>query len=85
MSPIVTRSLVAAALAGAAFATAGTASATPTCVGTQNQGVICNDRRVVYSDCVYVGSPPCTPVSVSGPVCIYGGGPNWYLHPILCS
>lgn len=76
--------LVTAAAVGAALL--GAAPASAACVGTQNIGVVCstvNVRGTLYEDCVYVGSPPCTPVSVPGPDgCITGGGPAWYMESI---
>ena len=64
------RAAVGALLAGTAVTGAGTASAA--CVGTQQTATACTANRVVYSDCVYTGSGTCTPVSVVGPVCVYG-------------
>ena len=74
--------LVAAVALAGAFSTAAPASAA--CYGTQNVGVVCstvNVKGTLYEDCVYVGSPPCTPVEIHGRPqgCISGGGPNWEL------
>jgi hypothetical protein len=59
-----------AALVGvaASIGIAGPASAAPVCVGTQQTVGICAsvNRETVYEDCVYVGPPPCIPVSVTG-------------------
>ena len=59
-----------AALVGAAasIAIAGPASAAPVCVGTQQTVGICASatKETVYEDCVYLGPPPCIPVSVTG-------------------
>lgn len=45
-----------------------------TCVGTERLGFVCVDPTggTLYEDCVYVGAPPCIPVTVPGP--IYGCG-----------
>ena len=59
-----------------AFAPAASAADGWTCVGTQRLGYVCVDPTggTLYSDCIFVGPPPCIPVSVPGP--IYGcGGP----------
>jgi hypothetical protein len=70
---MLTRTLaVATFVAGAVAAGAAPASAA-TCVGTSRTVVACVAPPVpVYSDCVYLGSPPCTQVTVTGPLCIYG-------------
>lgn len=61
--------LLAAALAAAAVSMPTAASAAPVCAGTTGTEYVCVDPlgRTLYSDCVYVGSPPCTPVNVPGP------------------
>jgi hypothetical protein len=73
MSRWMTRSLaVATFVAGGVAAGAAPASAY-TCVGTERTVVACvGDPVTVYSDCVYAGRPPCTQVTVTGPLCIYG-------------
>lgn len=79
--------LAVAALAGALFVAA---PASADCYGTQNVGVVCSTVNLggtLYEDCVYLGSGPCTPVSVPGGPqgCITGGGPTWELVPICFS
>lgn len=63
----------------AALASASPASAA-TCVGTQQTAGVCVSvtKTTLYSDCVYLGSPPCIPVSVPGYDVDCGGwiGPN---------
>ena len=51
------------------------AAAAEVCVGTQELLYVCVDPvgRTYYSDCVYVGSPPCVPVNVPGPTLYCGG------------
>jgi hypothetical protein len=55
---------------------AAPASAQPLCVGTQETFVQCVDPTggAPIEDCVYVGKPPCVPVSVPTPhfYCIGG-------------
>lgn len=54
---------------------AGPAAASSLCAGTQALVFVCVDPtgRTYYSDCVYVGPPPCVPVSVPGPTVTCGG------------
>jgi hypothetical protein len=79
------RSLLATALAGGAVAMAAAPASAAPCYGTQNIGVVCVADRTVVDDCVFAGPPPCTPVTVAGPVCVYGGGELWNLWTIGCS
>lgn len=62
--------LVRLALVAGVVAAIGSASpaSAAACVGTQNTAGICVGltREGVYSDCVYVGPPPCIPVYVYG-------------------
>ena len=78
------RILVAAALAAAALST-GSAADAATCVGTAQTAVVCvtvnygalpkvDPNGNNYSDCVYVGAPPCRPVSVDYPSVTPGSG-----------
>jgi hypothetical protein len=62
-------------------ASAVPASAAPVCAGTQNTVVLCVDPTAgtLYSDCVYVGPPPCIPVTVPGPTIQCGGNIGQYL------
>jgi hypothetical protein len=85
MSRMLRRSLLVAALAGGGVAMAAAPASADPCVGTQNIGVVCVGRRTLVNDCVYVGSPPCTPVNLTAPVCVYGGGTTWELWTIGCS
>ena len=58
------------------FAAPASASASiPVCVGTAATVVVCVDTsgRILYSDCIYVGAPPCTYVEVYGPTVTCGG------------
>lgn len=60
-------------LVGGVVATLGfaaPANATTVCVGTQQLAGACVDvtKGTFYEDCVYVGPPPCIPVSVPGVV-----------------
>ena len=76
------RPLAAAALIAGAFL-GGTASAN--CTGTANTAGVCTANRTVYEDCVYLASGTCTPVSVQGPVCVYGWiGPNLQYITSFC-
>lgn len=63
-------------IAGATLAGAPPASANPVCVGTQSTVVQCVDPTggEPIEDCIYVGPPPCIPVSVPTPhvYCIGG-------------
>lgn len=83
MSPSLLRPLLATGLAlGAALAGTGTAHA---CYGTQKTITVCTANVVVYSDCVYLGTGPCKPVSVDGPVCVYGTvGENSQYYTSTC-
>jgi hypothetical protein len=65
------RALVVATVVVGVAVGAAPASA-DTCVGSQNTAVACASNRDVYSDCVYLGSPPCTRVTVVAPICLYG-------------
>ncbi len=58
-------------------ALADAASATVACVGTQATIAVCGSvtptspgvigSTVVFNDCIYLGFPPCTPVTVTSP------------------
>lgn len=63
------RRLLAVALAAAAVSLPAAASAAPVCAGTTGTEYVCVDPvgQPLYSDCVYLGEPPCTPVTVPGP------------------
>lgn len=79
------RTLIAAVVTGIAALSAAPALSA-TCVGTANIGRVCSTVSptggTLYSDCVYLGGGPCTPVTVPGPTgCITGGGPNWAIVP----
>lgn len=80
------RSLLLLAAGLAAVVPAGAASAAPPstwfCAGTASTAVFCVDPigGVLYTDCVYLGSGPCTPVSVPGPLLACGGP---LIDPIL--
>jgi hypothetical protein len=67
------RAVVVATFVGGAVAAAAVPASAATCAGTVNTAVVCASDAVIYSDCVYTGRPTCTPVSVTGPACIYGG------------
>lgn len=68
--------------AASAVAFASPAAATTVCAGTQNTAGVCVDvtKSTLYQDCVYVGPPPCIPVSVPGVAVGCWGwiGPNTY-------
>ena len=51
------------------------ASAQTICAGTQSTIFVCTDPLggTVITDCVYLGPPPCTPVTVPGPTLYCGG------------
>ena len=79
------RILAAAALAATALSLGAGAASAATCVGTAQTAVVCAQvnkgflPRVDldgnnYSDCVYLGAPPCTPVSVDYPSVTPGSG-----------
>jgi hypothetical protein len=71
MSTSLIRGLAATAL-GVSAVLAGTGTASAACYGTQNTVTVCTADAVVYQDCVYTGTGPCKPVSLVGPVCVYG-------------
>jgi hypothetical protein len=71
VSPLMSRALVVATVAGGVAAGAAPASA-DACVGSRKSVVACASNRDVYSDCVYLGTPPCTQVTVVAPICLYG-------------
>jgi hypothetical protein len=54
---------------------AAPASAGPVCAGTTSTAYFCSDPlgRPLWTDCVYVGPPPCIPVTVPGPTLSCGG------------
>lgn len=63
-------------LVAASMVLAGPASAqTTVCAGTAGTVFVCTDPTggTVISDCVYVGPPPCVPVTVPGPTLACGG------------
>lgn len=60
----------------ATVALAPAAGAQELCAGTEDLGYVCVDPtgRTLIDDCVYLGPPPCIPVSVPGPTirpCIF--------------
>jgi hypothetical protein len=67
---------VAGLIAGATLAVTPAASAAPLCVGTQSTFVQCVDPTGgrPIQDCIYVGPPPCIPVSVPTPYVYCLGG-----------
>jgi hypothetical protein len=78
------RPLTLAVAVGAALATAGSANAV-TCAGSEKTAIVCvqvnkgavprvNPTGSSYDDCIYVGAPPCTPVSVPLPTYTPGNG-----------
>ena len=76
-----------AALIGvaASIGIAGPAHAVdPVCVGTQQTAGVCvwATKSTTYQDCVYVGPPPCIPVTVPGYDVGCGGwvGDQWWLQ-----
>lgn len=80
-----TRSLALVLTTGAALAATGGTAGAATCVGTANTAVVCEQTnkgflpRVdpngsSYDDCIYLGGPPCTPVSVPIPTVERGTG-----------
>lgn len=75
-------SLIATALVATAFAGGGAQAAT--CVGSTSTYVVCEDSRVVYSDCVYLASSSCTNVVVKAPLCVYGGNMNSHFQTVWC-
>lgn len=78
------RPLLAIALAGAAFAGGGTASADG-CYGVQSTLVACTANREIHRECVYTGGSTCKWVVVSGPLCVYGTiGSTWYFITAWC-
>ncbi|HEX2057283.1 MAG TPA: hypothetical protein VHI71_02845 [Actinomycetota bacterium] len=62
-------------LAAASLALAPPAAAQTLCAGTQNTAYVCTDPLggTIITDCVYLGPPPCTPVTVPGPTLSCGG------------
>lgn len=65
-----------ALLVGASMAAMPSASAqVPVCAGTDNTIVLCVDPTggTPIGDCVYVGPPPCMPVSIPTPSITCGG------------
>ena len=83
------RTLAAVALAAAALST-GAGAAHAACAGTQATFVFCVTANggalpsvdpfgSSYDDCVYVVTPPCTPVSVPIPTVTPGSGQAVYL------
>lgn len=58
---------------------AGAAPADAACYGTQRTVYTCPRWVAVYSDCIYTGSGPCTPVTFWGTTCfdttVFGGAP----------
>ena len=75
-----------AAVAGivASIGMAGPATANPICVGTQQTAGLCFviTDKPTYEDCVYLGPPPCIPVSVPGKDVDCGGwvGDQWIIE-----
>lgn len=67
--------------AGSLFVAAPAQAAVPVCAGTQRTIILCVDPvgRTLYEDCIYTGSPPCTPVSVPGPTIQCGGDIGMYI------
>lgn len=57
-----------ALLAGVVASIGSASPASAACVGTQQTAGICASltKTTVYSDCVYLGDPPCIPVNVPG-------------------
>lgn len=57
------------------LALAPPASAQTICAGTQRTVFVCTDPLggTVITDCVFVGPPPCIPVTVPGPTLSCGG------------
>ena len=62
-------------VAGSMFLAAPAQAGPLVCAGTASTAVICVDPTggTLYSDCVYLGPPPCTNVTVPGPVTYCGG------------
>lgn len=64
------RSVTAAVGAAVAATMTMAGPAAASCVGTQNEIAVCVDPTggTLYENCVFLGDPTCTPVSVPGPV-----------------
>lgn len=62
-------------MAGSILTAAPAMAQTTVCVGTTSTVYVCSDPTggTVASDCVYVGPPPCMPVTVPGPTLGCGG------------
>lgn len=62
-------------LAGSVMAAAPAQAQTTVCAGTASTVFVCTDPTggTAYTDCVYVGPPPCTTVTVPGPTLSCGG------------
>ena len=78
------RTLAAVALAAAALST-GAGAAQAACAGTERTVIVCaqlnkgfipdvDPTGSSYDDCIYLGSGPCTPVSVPIPTVTPGSG-----------
>jgi hypothetical protein len=79
------RPLAAVAVGAAALAAPAHAAINPVCAGTAATVVVCvtyntgalpsvNPTGSSYNDCIYLGTPPCTPVSVPIPTVTPGSG-----------
>lgn len=64
-----------AGLMAVATLAAPAAAQVPVCAGTTSTAYVCIEPtgQTLITDCVYVGPPPCTPVSVPGPTVTCGG------------
>ncbi|HVF03909.1 MAG TPA: hypothetical protein VNA20_03635 [Frankiaceae bacterium] len=83
MSRPLARGVVALALAGAAFALPGTASAG--CYGASGVFGVCTANRSETVTCLYTGGGSCQPVVVTGPLCVYGWfGSTGYYTTAFC-
>ena len=71
-------------IAGSLFTAAPAMAQTTVCAGTANTAVVCTDPTggTVASDCVYLGPPPCTWVTIPGPTLSCGGA---LLRDFYCS
>lgn len=76
------RAAVGALLVGTAVTGTGTASAA--CYGTQQTATVCTANATVYKDCIYLGSGVCRPITVTGPVCVYGHIGQAYYTTVYC-
>lgn len=76
------RIVVTIAAVAAMLGVSPAAHAAPVCVGTTGTAYVCVDPTggTLYSDCIFVGPPPCMPVTVPGPSLTCGGQ---ILDPIL--